>query len=214
MALWEEHGIDMTTRQKSKPKAKAQVPRLKSLGDVQSWLGDCKRCGLCKDRDKLVFGSGNPNARLMFVGEGPGANEDKTGLPFVGRAGDLLNKILEAMALERSQVYIANIVKCRPPANRVPHPDEIEECLPFLRAQIQIIKPSVIVALGLTASSTLSGEETTMATLRGKFHPLHWNSEIPVMATYHPAYLLRNPAAKKNVWEDMKLVLKKLGASS
>lgn len=210
MALWEEHGIDVTTRRKSK--SKAQVPRFKSLEDVQSWLGDCKRCGLCKERDKLVFGSGNPKAKLMFVGEGPGANEDKTGLPFVGRAGDLLNKILEAMGMERSQVYIANIVKCRPPANRVPHPNEIEECLPFLKAQIQMIKPSLIVALGLTASSTLSGEETTMATLRGKFHPLAWNPEIPVMATYHPAYLLRNPAAKKIVWEDMKLVLKNLGS--
>jgi len=210
MALWEEHGIDVTTRRKSK--SKAQVPRFKSLEDVKSWLGDCKRCGLCKERDKLVFGSGNPKAKLMFVGEGPGANEDKTGLPFVGRAGDLLNKILEAMGMERSQVYIANIVKCRPPANRVPHPNEIEECLPFLKAQIQMIKPSLIVALGLTASSTLSGEETTMATLRGKFHPLAWNPEIPVMATYHPAYLLRNPAAKKIVWEDMKLVLKNLGS--
>lgn len=147
----------------------------------------------------------------MFVGEGPGANEDKTGLPFVGRAGDLLTKIIEAMSLNRDQIYIANVVKCRPPGNRVPLPEEIEQCLPFLKAQIEVIKPEIIVALGLTASSTLSGQDCTMGELRGKFHPLLWDTKISVMATYHPAYLLRNPNAKKIVWEDMKLVMKQIG---
>ncbi len=218
MALWQEHGIEeIPSKKKSRTKRKRKPPQTqpqyKSLTDLQNELRDCRRCGLCKERNKIVFGSGNPKTKLLFVGEGPGANEDKTGLPFVGRAGDLLNKIIEAMALTRDEVYIANIVKCRPPSNRVPLPEEIEECLPFLKAQIELIKPQMIVALGLTAASTLTGEDATMGMLRGKFHNLVWNNSIPLMATYHPAYLLRNPAAKKVVWEDMKLVIKKMGPS-
>ncbi len=217
MALWEEHGIDTATMSKKKASKPLSQRKLKSLNyktleEIQADLTNCQRCGLCEGRNKIVFGEGNKKTKIMFVGEGPGANEDKTGLPFVGRAGELLNKIIEAMSLSREQVYIANIVKCRPPSNRVPRPEEIEECLPFLKAQIDIINPDIIVALGLTASSTLSGEDCTMGELRGKFHPLFWNNKLSVMATYHPAYLLRNPAAKKVVWEDMKLVLKKTGA--
>jgi DNA polymerase len=216
IAMWEEHGIEATDQPKSKlkkikKKQNGRAPKIKTLSDIEKWLGDCQRCGLCKERNKIVFGSGNPKTKILFVGEGPGANEDKTGLPFVGRAGELLNKIIEAMNLSREEIYIANIVKCRPPANRVPSPEEIEECLPFLKSQIEVIKPEMVVALGLTAASTLTGKELTMGELRGKFHSLVWNDSIPLMATYHPAYLLRNPAAKKVVWEDMKLVMKSMG---
>jgi DNA polymerase len=218
MAMWEEHGIETSQLPKSsvkknKRKQNSGLPKIKTLNDIEKWLGECQRCGLCEGRNKIVFGTGNPKTKILFVGEGPGANEDKTGLPFVGRAGDLLNKIIEAMSLSRDEIYIANIVKCRPPSNRVPLPEEIEECLPFLKAQIDVIKPQMIVALGLTAASTLSGKEETMGLLRGKFHSLAWDSTTPLMATYHPAYLLRNPAAKKVVWEDMKLVMKSMGKS-
>lgn len=215
MTLWEEHGIETTKRSKRqsrrKPKSRqAPSPKIKSLEDIRTWLGECKRCGLCEERNKIVFGSGNSNAKLMFIGEGPGAEEDKTGFPFVGRAGTLLTKIIEAMGFTREDVYIANIVKCRPPGNRVPAPEEIESCVPFLKAQIEMIQPKMIVALGLTAASTLTGNDSTMGLLRGRFHPLAWDSKRSLMATYHPAYLLRNPAAKKIVWEDMKLVVKQL----
>ncbi|NDD05752.1 MAG: uracil-DNA glycosylase [Proteobacteria bacterium] len=186
-----------------------QTPHLKSLSDVESWLGECQRCPLCTTRNKIVFGSGNPKARLMFVGEGPGADEDNQGLPFVGRAGQLLSKIIEAMGLTRDEVYIANIVKCRPPSNRLPEEEEIEKCLPFLRAQIAQVKPEVIVALGLTATRVLTQTDTPLANLRGRFQSVAWNPQIELMPTYHPAYLLRNPPAKKFVWEDMKLVKEK-----
>lgn len=215
MTLWEEHGIETSTRSKRQSLRKSKSrqvpsPKIKSLEDIRTWLGECKRCGLCEGRNKIVFGSGNSNAKLMFIGEGPGAEEDKTGFPFVGRAGTLLTKIIEAMGFTREDVYIANIVKCRPPGNRVPAPEEIESCIPFLKAQIEIIQPKMIVALGLTAASTLTGNDSTMGLLRGRFHPLAWDSKRSLMATYHPAYLLRNPAAKKIVWEDMKLVVKQL----
>jgi DNA polymerase len=188
-------------------KASSHLPKtVKTLGDVQKWLGNCKRCCLCQERNQIVFGSGSEKASLMFVGEGPGAEEDKQGLPFVGRAGQLLTKIVEAMELSREEVYIANIVKCRPPSNRVPEPNEIEQCLPFLKAQIDIVKPKLIVALGLTAARALTESDTTMALLRGRFHSVSWKTDLRVLPTYHPAYLLRNPSAKKIVWEDMKLV--------
>lgn len=219
MTLWEEHGIEVASSTKKKKnstkKKTAQTSSsLKNLAEVEAWLGDCKRCGLCAERNKIVFGTGNKKAKLMFIGEGPGAEEDKTGFPFVGRAGSLLNKIIEAISLTRDDVYIANIVKCRPPKNRVPTPDEIEACLPFLKAQIDMVKPQMIVALGLTAASTLTGKDSAMGLLRGRFHPLVWDESMSLMATYHPAYLLRNPAAKKVVWEDMKLVLKEMKAKT
>ncbi len=228
--LWEDYGVEgtriresvmanrlstHTTKSKKVPlKAKGSKsevpPKIKTLEDIRAWIGDCMRCGLCEQRNKIVFGSGNPKARLMFVGEGPGANEDASGLPFVGRAGNLLTKIIEAMGYTREEVYIANVVKCRPPENRAPLPAEVEACSPFLREQLRVIQPEVIVALGLSAANLLVGTPTSMANLRSKFHPLPWDERIQIMPTYHPAYLLRNPPAKKFVWDDMKLVKARL----
>lgn len=174
---------------------------------IRDEIGDCTRCKLHSGRTNLVFGVGNPEARLMFVGEGPGADEDEQGEPFVGRAGQLLTQIIKAMGFAREEVYIANVVKCRPPGNRNPEPDEIAQCVPFLHAQIAAIRPSVIVALGKFAAQTLLQTETPISRLRGHFHRV---GEADVMPTFHPSYLLRNPAAKREVWEDMKMVMKKL----
>lgn len=182
------------------------IVRAETLDEIRAQLGDCKRCTLCPDRKNIVFGQGNPKARLVFVGEGPGADEDAQGLPFVGRAGQLLNKIIEAMGYRREDVYIANIVKCRPPLNRTPTPEEIATCSPFLVSQIGLIQPKVVVALGLTAAAFLTQTQGPISGLRGRFHKIHGHPEIPVMPTYHPAYLLRNPPAKKLVWDDLKIV--------
>ncbi len=172
-------------------------------------IGDCRRCRLHEGRNKLVFGVGPATARLFFIGEGPGADEDRLGEPFVGRAGKLLDRILAAMGLDRTRVYIGNVVKCRPPGNRAPLPDEAETCLPFLRAQIAIVQPEVIVTLGRVALEWLLGEKVPSITrARGRWFAYRG---IPVKATFHPAYLLRNPAAKRPVWEDMKDVLDRLG---
>ena len=160
-------------------------------------------------RKKIVFGVGPENAEVMFVGEGPGADEDRIGEPFVGAAGQLLTKIIEGgMGMPRSEVYIANIVKCRPPRNRNPEPDEVESCEPFLKAQIAVIRPRVVVALGKYAAQTLLRESTPITRLRGKWREYEG---IPLMPTFHPAYLLRNPAEKRPVWEDIQSVLKFLG---
>ena len=171
-------------------------------------LGDCRRCPLCEQRNNIVFGEGNPHAKLMFIGEGPGFDEDKQGRPFVGRAGELLNKMIRAMQFTREEVYIANIVKCRPPHNRVPMPDEVEKCLPFLKKQIDIIRPEVIVLLGSTAAKNLLNITTGISALRGR-----WTSfeNIPVMPTFHPAYLLRNESAKKDAWQDLQKVMARFG---
>jgi uracil-DNA glycosylase family 4 len=174
---------------------------------IREEIGDCTRCKLHSGRTHLVFGVGNPEARLMFVGEGPGADEDEQGEPFVGRAGQLLTQIIAAMGYARDEVYIANVVKCRPPGNRNPEPDEIAQCVPFLHAQIAAIRPSVIVALGKFAAQTLLQTETPISRLRGQFHRV---GDADVMPTFHPSYLLRNPAAKREVWEDMKMVMKQL----
>ena len=174
---------------------------------IREAIGDCTRCKLHSGRTNLVFGVGNPEARLMFVGEGPGADEDEQGEPFVGRAGQLLTQIIGAMGFTRDQVYIANVVKCRPPGNRNPEPDEIAQCVPFLQAQIDAIRPRVIVALGKFAAQTLLQTETPISRLRGHFHRV---GDAEVMPTFHPSYLLRNPAAKREVWDDMKMVMKKL----
>jgi len=174
------------------------------LAIIRADLGDCRRCRLCEQRTTIVFGVGNPRTRLMFVGEGPGADEDRQGEPFVGRAGQLLNRIIESMDLARADVYIANVVKCRPPENRTPRPDEVETCVPFLFRQIQAIRPRVIVCLGTPASQAILGTSATITRLRGQFREI---DGIRVMPTYHPAYLLRNPAAKREVWEDMKQVI-------
>lgn len=183
-----------------------------SLEEVREVLGECTRCKLAKlGRTNVVFGVGNPAADVMFIGEGPGADEDRQGEPFVGKAGQLLTKIIEGgMGLSRADVYIANIVKCRPPQNRDPEPDEVETCRPFVEAQIRLIQPKVIVTLGRYASQTLLGTTTSMTQLRGKWQEY---DGIAVMPTFHPAYLLRNPAGKRPVWEDIQEVLKFLGRS-
>ena len=175
------------------------------LETVRSELGDCQRCQLAAKRNTIVFGDGNPGAKLVFVGEGPGFEEDQQGLPFVGPAGQLLNRIIEAIKLDRSQVYICNVIKCRPPGNRNPQPDEIKSCFPFLKRQIAAIKPDFIVALGTFAAQTLLGSGMPISRLRGRFHDY---KGIKVLPTYHPAYLLRNPDKKREVWEDMKMLMK------
>lgn len=175
---------------------------------VRGELGDCQRCPLGKVKTHIVFGEGNEKANLVFVGEAPGADEDTQGRPFVGRAGQLLTKIISAMGLSRNDVYICNILKCRPPGNRNPKPDEIHACEPFLIKQLQAINPEVICALGTFAAQTLLKKEVPITALRGRFHSYQG---IKVMPTYHPAYLLRNAGAKKLVWEDMQMIMKMLG---
>jgi uracil-DNA glycosylase len=179
-----------------------------ALAAVRADIGDCTRCKLhTLGRSQIVFGVGNPQADLMFVGEAPGADEDIQGIPFVGRAGQLLTKIIEAIDLKREDVYIANVIKCRPPQNRNPEPDEVETCEPFLFQQIDIIKPKVIVALGKFGAQTLLRTLDPISRLRGRVFDYRGAKLIP---TFHPAYLLRNPSSKREVWEDMKLVRKLL----
>lgn len=172
-----------------------------TMDDLSAEVAGCTRCRLSEGRNKLVFGAGNPGSGILFVGEGPGATEDQQGVPFVGRAGELLDRILEAIGLDRKSVYIANVVKCRPPGNRVPAPDEVDACLPVLLRQIGIMNPGVIVALGASAASALLASRKGIGALRGEIHRFRGT---PVMVTYHPAALLRSPALKRPVWEDMK----------
>jgi uracil-DNA glycosylase len=175
---------------------------------IREDIGDCTRCKLSQNRNKIVFGDGDPNARLMFVGEGPGADEDASGLPFVGRGGQLLNNMIGAMGLKREQVYIANVVKCRPPGNRTPEPDEAHTCSPFLFRQIDVVRPKVIVALGQTAVTYLTGEKRSLANWRGVVHPLRG---AKLIVTYHPAFLLRDPNQKKHAWADLQIAMRELG---
>src|SRR6202795_424822 len=179
-----------------------------NLLKIREDIGDCTRCKLHKTRNKIVFGDGNPTAQLVFIGEGPGADEDKQGLPFVGRAGKLLTQMIEAMGLQRQDVYICNVVKCRPPENRAPEPDEVTTCSPFLLRQLDTIAPKVIVCLGATAARTLLETSRGISQLRGQW--LEWRKH-KLMVTYHPAYLLRNPAAKGEVWKDLQKVMAELG---
>jgi len=176
---------------------------------IREEIGDCTRCKLSQGRNKIVFGDGDPNARLMFVGEGPGADEDAQGLPFVGRGGQLLNNMIAAMGLKREQVYIANIVKCRPPQNRTPEPDEANTCSPFLFRQIDVIRPKIIVALGQTAVTYLTGEKRPLSGWRGTVHPFRGNAKLIV--TYHPAFLLRDPNQKRHAWADLQIAMRELG---
>ena len=178
------------------------------LAPVREEVAQCTRCALCSSRKQTVFGTGDPVARLVFVGEAPGFEEDRQGEPFVGKAGQLLNDIIKAMGLRREQVYIANIVKCRPPGNRVPDAAEIGSCADYLGRQIEILSPEVLVALGTVAAKALLGSQVGITRLRGRFHTYR---DIPLMPTYHPAYLLRNPAEKRKVWEDVQLVMARLG---
>jgi uracil-DNA glycosylase family 4 len=175
---------------------------------IREELGECTRCALHKGRNKLVFGDGSPVARLMFVGEGPGADEDSQGLPFVGKAGQLLNNMIAAMGLKREEVYIANVVKCRPPGNRVPEPEEGATCSPFLFRQIDVVRPEVLVALGATAATWLLGTRQPLAGLRGRVHRVRGTKLI---VTYHPAYLLRDPRQKKEAWADLQIAMRELG---
>lgn len=190
--------------------AQAHTPSADSetLADIQADLQDCQRCKLAAGRTNLVFGDGSAQARLVFVGEGPGQDEDLQGIPFVGRAGKLLTRIIEAMGLQRSDVYICNIVKCRPPGNRNPEPDEIATCEPFLKRQLAVIKPEYICALGAFAAQTLLQTSTPISHLRGRFHT--WQG-IQLIPTFHPAYLLRNPSSKRQVWEDMQQLMRACG---
>jgi uracil-DNA glycosylase len=180
-----------------------------SLDIIRQEVAACRCCAeLAATRTQTVFGVGNPKARLCFLGEAPGADEDKQGEPFVGRAGQLLTKIIEACTLSRSDVFILNVLKCRPPGNRTPLPDEVANCRGFLDRQLQQIQPEYICCLGAVAAQTLLQTDTPISRMRGKFFDYQG---ISVMCTYHPAYLLRNPAAKKDVWEDMKVLMRKMG---
>jgi uracil-DNA glycosylase len=205
------HPVNETTPAKSQ--AALSLPPV--IGDKPSALklirediGECTRCRLHKGRTNLVFGVGNVNADLMFIGEGPGADEDAQGEPFVGRAGQLLNNMISAMGIKREDVYIANVVKCRPPSNRTPEKDECDVCSPFLMRQIDVIKPKVIVALGAVAAKNLLAVNDSMANLRGRWYDFR-NSKL--LVTYHPAYLLRDPRQKKEAWKDLQMVMKYLG---
>jgi DNA polymerase len=191
--------------------ARNAVNEFGALDEVRTELGDCRRCALYKGRKNIVFGEGNSRAELVFVGEAPGADEDDQGRPFVGRAGQLLTKIIEAMKMQRQEVYICNILKCRPPGNRNPESGEIAACEPFLVKQLESIRPKVICALGTFAAQTLLKSDVPISILRGKFHRYH---DIPLMPTYHPAYLLRNPSQKRQVWEDVQKVMKLLAEDS
>ena len=207
-----------------KPEQSVSDP-VKALKIIREDLGDCTRCVLHKQgRKQIVFGVGNPNAELMFVGEGPGADEDEKGEPFVGRAGQLLNNMIKAMGIEREQVYIANIVKCRPPGNRTPERDECATCSPFLMRQIAVVKPKVVVALGAVAAKTLLAMSASMMQLRGRFYDFRpagirsndrssdprWDG-CKLAVTYHPAFLLRDPRQKGEAWKDLQMVMKELG---
>jgi uracil-DNA glycosylase len=205
------------------PKLKV-LNRPAALQAIREDLGDCTRCVLHKQgRKQIVFGVGNVNADIMFVGEGPGADEDEQGEPFVGRAGQLLNNMITAMGIQREDVYIANIVKCRPPGNRTPEREECDTCSPFLMRQIAVVKPKVVVALGAVAAKTLLGVNDSMINLRGKFYDFNppqaknaperdpsWEG-TKLAVTYHPAYLLRDPRQKKEAWKDLQMVMKELG---
>jgi uracil-DNA glycosylase len=181
------------------------------LEELRAIVTACEKCRLSKSRTQVVYGVGNPNADLMFIGEAPGRDEDIQGEPFVGRAGQLLTDIIKAMKLTRDDVYIANVIKCRPPENRNPEPDELDECRPYIRRQVEIIQPKIIVTLGRFALQSLTEKAFAISSVRGQW--LEYNG-VRVMPTYHPAYLLRNPAAKKEVWADMKKVMSELGLDS
>lgn len=186
--------------------------QLQALNEAE--VRNCKQCPLCKTRTQTVFGQGNANARLVFVGEAPGYEEDKQGLAFVGKAGQLLARMIGAMGLSRDEVFICNVLKCRPPNNRDPSADEILKCSPFLQRQLAIIQPEIIVALGAPAAKTLLNTAQPIGKLRGRFHEFHFvgsDVTIPVMPTYHPAYLLRSPEEKRKTWNDLQIVMRDLG---
>lgn len=203
-----------STREENVHKSRARLAAqaddpIRALQVIREDLGDCTRCRLHKQgRKQIVFGVGNPKAELMFIGEAPGADEDEQGEPFVGRAGQLLNNMIKAMGLQRQEIYIANIIKCRPPGNRTPERDECETCSPFLMRQIAAIRPKVIVALGAVAAKTLLAINSSMSDLRGRWYDFRGTK---LAVTYHPAFLLRDPRQKKEAWKDLQMVMKELG---
>lgn len=203
----EPAGGDKCTVDESRVESRMPSQNVLTLDDVKKELGNCQRCSLGRVRNNIVFGEGNPNAQIVFVGEAPGGDEDIQGRPFVGRAGQLLTRIIEAMGLKRSDVYICNILKCRPPGNRNPRPEEITACEPILIRQLEVINPRVICALGTFAAHTLLKTDVPITLLRGKFYAYHG---IKLMPTYHPAYLLRNPGQKKQVWDDVQRIMELL----
>ena len=201
------HAVAPATSEQSAPTPDSTTGEKPTLADVRQELGECTRCRLCEGRNQIVFGDGNPHASLMFIGEGPGQEEDRRGLPFVGRAGELLTKMIEAgLEIPRRDVYICNIVKCRPPKNRNPQPDEVASCKPFLDGQIDAIQPRTIVTLGRPATSLLLGRDVAISRVRGTWQTYRG---IPMMPTFHPAYLLRQytPENRRLVWEDLKKAL-------
>jgi len=209
--LKEDQPIPPRTPISTPPQISAATPsadRAAALQLIREDIGDCTRCALHKGRHTIVFGDGSPTARLMFVGEGPGADEDAQGIPFVGRAGQLLNNMIAAMGLKREEVYIANVVKCRPPGNRTPEPVEANTCSPFLFRQIDVVRPQVLVALGATAATYLLGQRQPLAGLRGRVHAFRGTQ---LVVTYHPAFLLRDPRQKKEAWADLQIAMKELG---
>jgi len=189
----------------------APAARAAALHAIREDIGDCTRCALHTGRNKIVFADGSPDARLLFVGEGPGADEDAQGLPFVGKAGQLLNNMIGAMGLKREEVYICNVVKCRPPGNRTPELEEANTCSPFLFRQIDVVRPEVIVALGATAATYLLGQRQPLAGLRGRVHAYRGSKLI---VTYHPAFLLRDPRQKKEAWADLQIAMRELGLTA
>jgi DNA polymerase len=203
--LWERTGAVAETAVPPMNEAGTRLPQL------EAEVSSCVRCELHRHRSRTVFGVGNPDARWMFVGEAPGAEEDRQGLPFVGPAGELLTKIVEAIGLSRDQVYIANVVKCRPPANRDPAPDEVAACRGLLERQIDLVQPQVIVCLGRVAAQTLLAAELPLSKLRGRWHSVRG---VPTRVTYHPAALLRNASWKRPVWEDMQIVRDRLAEAN
>ena len=210
-AAVQEHPVSTFELLTPRPEAGASDP-VRALKLIREDLGDCTRCRLHKQgRKQIVFGVGNPEADIMFIGEAPGADEDEQGEPFVGRAGQLLNNMIKAMGLRREDVYIANIIKCRPPSNRTPERDECETCSPFLMRQIEVINPKAIVALGAVAAKTLLAVNSSMGELRGRWYEFRGTK---LAVTYHPAFLLRDPRQKKETWKDLQMVMKELGLSA
>ncbi len=202
LKMLKELGVNQLSREKTDP---VYARKLRALKQLRRELGDCQRCPLSKTRTKIVFGEGDPCARIVFVGEAPGEKEDESGKPFVGSAGRILTDIIErGMKIPRSSVYICNVIKCRPPKNRDPRPEEIQACQPFLEKQLKIIQPEVIIALGKYASQWLLNTQLPISQLRGRWGKYQG---IPVMPTYHPAYLLHNQKGKREVWQDIKKVI-------
>ncbi|MBD3185057.1 uracil-DNA glycosylase [Candidatus Poribacteria bacterium] len=199
-----ETQINRSSQDDSKEQSESSIVVYNNMDEIRSAVESCQLCPLHKTRTNVVFGDGSEEAKLVFVGEAPGTDEDKQGKPFVGKAGQKLTQIIEAMGLSRPEVYIANVLKCRPPRNRNPKPEEIETCEPYLIAQLRLIKPRIICALGTFAAQTLLRSDKRISTLRGRFHTYQG---IRLMPTYHPAYLLRNPKFKRDVWEDVQKIM-------